>query len=57
MYIAKAITAFIVVAVSLFVSDHAASGIDMDLLEGTIISILTALGVYAVPNSGARRVR
>lgn len=58
-HIAKAITAFIVVAVALFVGDEAAKGMNVDLLEGAVISILTALGVWAVPNAGAgvRRVR
>lgn len=53
LYIAKAITAFVLVLVFLVVGDEAAKNIDVGLLESTIIALLTSVGVYAVPNAGA----
>ena len=52
LYIAKAIAAFVVVLVALIVGDEAAKGIDVGLVETLIVSLLTAVGVYAVPNAG-----
>lgn len=52
-HIAKAITALVVVALALFVGDETAKGFDVSLLEGAIVSLLTAFGVWAVPNTGA----
>lgn len=54
-HVAKAITALIVVSVALFVGDETAKGMDVGLLEGGVVAILTALGVWAVPNRGGVR--
>lgn len=58
LYIAKAVTAFVVVLLALFVGDEAAKGVDVGTLESVIIALLTSFGVWAVPNAGAptRRV-
>lgn len=47
---AKAIAAFVVVAVSLFVGDEVANEINVELLEGAVVTVLTTLAVFAVPN-------
>jgi hypothetical protein len=50
---AKAIVALVVVAASLFVGDEVANEINVELLEGAIITILTTASVYFVPNKPA----
>ena len=58
LYIAKAVTAFVVVLLALFVGDEAAKGIDIGALESVVVALLTSFGVWAVPNAGTptRRV-
>ena len=56
--IAKAITALVVSLVALILGDEAVKGIDVGTVEAIVVAVLTALGVYAVPNTGApNRVR
>lgn len=54
LYIAKAITAFVVVFLALVVGDDVAKGFDVSLLESAIVALLTSFGVWAVPNAGSR---
>lgn len=57
MTIAKAVTALVVVFVSLIVGREAAEGLDVTAPDAAIVSILTAIGVYAVPNAAEKRIR
>lgn len=59
MTIAKAITALIVVFLTLIIGREAADGLDVTAVEAAVISILTAIGVYVVPNQpvAERRIR
>lgn len=52
LYVAKAITAFVVVLVSLLLGDEVSKSIDVDTLQAAILALLAAIGVYAVPNAG-----
>jgi hypothetical protein len=54
-HIAKAITALVVVALSLWVGDETAVLKGITLLEGALISLVTAISVWAVPNAGTYR--
>lgn len=57
-YIAKAITAFVVSGLIYLIGDVDVVHSFGDELEAIILALLTALGVFAVPNQGAptRRV-
>lgn len=50
---AKAIVALVVVAASLVVGDDVSSEIDVEGLEIAIVSVLSSLSVFVVPNKGA----
>ena len=58
-HVAKAITALVVVLVALLLGDETAKGLNVGTVEAIVVSVLTALGVWAVPNRGGvvRRVQ
>lgn len=57
MTIAKAITALIVTFVTLLIGREAAEGLDVTVIDAAVVSILTAIGVYVVPNHTVGGIR
>lgn len=58
-YIAKALTALIISGLVYLIGDVDVVNGWNDTIEAIVLAVLTALGVYAVPNAGApaRRAR